>query len=217
MSPRGGRPEDDLFSAPLPVPIPRLYRELQVQPDASSDEVAWAKVAATTRLRREQAGLQRELDELEKEAPELREARERVRRLRQAVGGQQPAPGELLAAEQELAWLETKAFRADPQFRAKVRREAEVGQAIVDLSGGGLDEPGKRLEYDRAHPPLAILKLEECAETGFEDPLTCLFLLRATLASFFAARGEPVYHPSDLTRKDFSADFTPNALLDGAP
>lgn len=216
MSPRRGRPEDELFSAPLPTPRPSLYRQLRVEPDASADEVAWAKVAATTRLRREQARLQQELAGLDERVLGLRDARQRVELLRQ-LGGEQAPAGELLAAEQALARLESRAFRIDPLFRDKVRREAEVGQAILDLSAGGLDQPGKRLEYDRAHPPLAILKLEECTETGFEDPLTCLFLLRASVASFLAARGEPVYHPSDLTREDFSADFTPNGLLDGTP
>jgi hypothetical protein len=212
VSPRGEDREDQLFSAPLPTPTPRLYRELGVQPDASSDEVAWAKVSASARLRREQAGLEQALDTLEAEVGGLRDAAERLRRLR---GAEQPAADELLDAERTLARLEIEAFAVDPLFRDKRRRLAEVQQTILELAGGGLDEPGKRLEYDRAHPPLAILKLEECAEGAFEDPRTCLFLLHTTLASFLAGQGERVYHPSDLTREDFSADFDHNELLDG--
>jgi hypothetical protein len=214
---RRGWPEDELFSTPLPRPVPRLYRELRIEPDASDDEVAWAKVAATARLRREQAELRADLDDLEKRVPGLADARERVRELRRPPDAEPPAPGALREAERRLARLEREAFRRDPLVGAKRRRADEVRQAILDLAAVGLDEPDKRLAYDRAHPPLALLKLEDCGEPAFDDPRTRLFLLRSAVASFLADRGEPVYHPSDLTRVDFSADFDHNELLDGPP
>jgi hypothetical protein len=214
---RRGWPEDELFSTPLPRPVPRLYRELRIEPDASDDEVAWAKVAATARLRGEQAELRADLAHLEERVPDLADARERVRQLRRSPDAEPPAPGALREAERRLARLEREAFKRDPLVGAKRRRANEVRQAILDLAAVGLDEPDKRLAYDHAHPPLALLKLEDCAEPAFDEPRTCLFLLRSTLASFLADRGEPVYHPSDLTRVDFSADFDPNDLLDGPP
>jgi hypothetical protein len=197
---------------PLPVPIPRLYRELHVQPDASSDEVAWARVAASTRLHREQAELEQALTHLAAKVPELQPAAERLQRLRDT---EQADARELREAEEALVQLEIRAFRVDPGFRKKRWRIAEVKQAILDLAGASLDEPDKRRAYDRAHPPLALLKLEECAEAGWEDPRTCLSLLRTALTSFLTAQGEPVYHPSDLTCDDFSGDFDHNELLDG--
>ena len=214
---RGWR--DELFSTPLPSPVPRLYRELRIEPDASDEEVAWAKVAASARLRKEQAELRAELASLEAHVAGLTDAREQVRHLRRPPDSEQqePAPGELRHAERRLARLETEAFKRDPLFRAKRRRADEVRQAIVDLAASGLDEPEKRLAYDRAHPPFALLKMEECAEPAFDEPQTCQFLLRSALASFLAAQGEPVYHPSDLTRVDFSGDFDHNELLDGPP
>jgi hypothetical protein len=71
-----------------------------------------------------------------------------------------------------------------------------------------------RLAYDRAHPPLALLKLEDCADPMFVDERTHLFLLRLAISAFLEARGEPVFHPSDLTRRDFSDDFRFNPVLD---
>jgi hypothetical protein len=71
-----------------------------------------------------------------------------------------------------------------------------------------------RLAYDRAHPPLALLKLEDCADPMFVDERTHLFLLRVAISAFLEARAEPVFHPSDLTRRDFSDDFRFNPLLD---
>jgi hypothetical protein len=217
VSIRHGWPKDELFSAPLPRPVPRLYRELRIEPDASDDEVAWAKVAATARLRREQAELRTDLAHLDQHVPGLPAASERVQQLRRPSDAEPPSPGELREAEQRLARLEREAFKRDPLVRAKRRRAREVRQAILDLAAVGLDEPKKRLAYDRAHPPLALLKLEDCAEAAFDDPRTCLFLLRSGVASFLAAQGEPVYHPSDLTRVDFTADFDHNQLLDGPP
>jgi hypothetical protein len=72
-----------------------------------------------------------------------------------------------------------------------------------------------RLAYDRAHPPLALLKLEDCADELLTDERTCLFLLRMAISEFLAARHEQVFHPSDLTRRDFSDELTFNPVLDG--
>jgi len=69
-------------------------------------------------------------------------------------------------------------------------------------------------------PPLDLLTLTECPSQPFADPTdtrTPLVQLRRELARFLASHGEDVYHPSDLTRDDFTADFTPNELLDGPP
>ena len=71
-----------------------------------------------------------------------------------------------------------------------------------------------RLAYDRAHPPLALLKLESCADPVFVDRRTRMFLLRMALSEFLIARQEQVFHPSDLTRGEFSDDFSFNPALD---
>jgi hypothetical protein len=78
-----------------------------------------------------------------------------------------------------------------------------------------LQREESRLAYDRAHPPLALLKLEDCADELLTDERTCMFLLRLAISEFLAAKHEPVLHPSDLTRRDFSDELTFNPVLDG--
>jgi hypothetical protein len=77
-----------------------------------------------------------------------------------------------------------------------------------------LQREATRLAYDRAHPPLALLKLEDCADPVFVDERTHLFLLRVAISAFLEARQERVFHPSDLTRREFSDDFRFNPVLD---
>jgi hypothetical protein len=203
---------DDLFSAPLPIPTGTLYQRLRLDPDASDEEVAWARVAAVTRLSRERDALDDSLRRLDKEVGGLARARDQLGQLR-AAGNQADGPA-LGDAERLVRELEILAFRKDPQFRAKQRRSAEIDQAILQLTEGGLDEPRKRLQYDCDHPPLALLALEDCADGGLRDPRVRLVLLRTAVAAFLAERGERVFHPSDLTRQDFSADFSLNPALD---
>jgi hypothetical protein len=76
-----------------------------------------------------------------------------------------------------------------------------------------------------AHPPCDLLKLERDASNPFAaaedldlDRRLTLVLLRRELAKFLSGKGEDVYHPSDLTREDFSGDYDFHDLLDtGAP
>jgi hypothetical protein len=80
-----------------------------------------------------------------------------------------------------------------------------------------LQREDARLAYDRAHPPLALLKLEDCADEWLVDERTCMFLLRLAISEFLAARHERVFHPSDLTRSDFSDELDFNPVLDTDP
>lgn len=77
-----------------------------------------------------------------------------------------------------------------------------------------LQREAARLAYDRAHPPLALLKLEDCADPVFVDGRAHLFLLRMAISAFLEARQERVFHPSDLSRREFSDDFRFNPVLD---
>jgi hypothetical protein len=46
------------------------------------------------------------------------------------------------------------------------------------------------------------------------DRATSLAALRRELERFLLDAGEPVHHPDDTTRMDFTADFRPIPLLD---
>jgi len=78
-----------------------------------------------------------------------------------------------------------------------------------------LQSEEERQTYDRAHPPLELLRLADPVKDRFAtDPVLVLPLVRRELAEFLGQQGVEVYHPTDLTREDFAADFTLLELLD---
>lgn len=205
------RPPDPLFDWPLPVPEAFAYRDLDIEPFATQDEVRWAKGRAIRRLHAEQAAVERELDAVYRAIPGLREAYRAVQAMQK--GGSDR--GDERGAHAELAELEGHALRSDPDFRRKRRRLAEIEETVKRINRQALDTPEERRAYDEAHPPLALLRLVEEERGGFVEPRTAFLLLRREVARFLSAQGEDVFHPSDLTREDFSADFDFNELLDG--
>jgi hypothetical protein len=90
----------------------------------------------------------------------------------------------------------------------------QLQQRVEEVHGWDLDKPEKRSAYDCANPPLALLKLEDAGVAALTDPRVRLFLLRREISEFLLAKGAAVFHPSDLTRRDFSDDFSRNPILD---
>jgi hypothetical protein len=61
------------------------------------------------------------------------------------------------------------------------------------------------------------LRLEDCTKDQFANPKdnkVALALVRLELSAFLAGRGEPVFHPSDLSRSSFMDDFLEHPDLD---
>lgn len=201
---RGSLKRDPLFSYPLPVPSETVYRELGLGPDASDEEVQAAKSLAVRRLDAEHRELERSLQQTYDEVPGLREAYEDV----------SADAAALRDAQTRRAELEVRAVEQDPEFREKRRRSAEIVRRIEEINDQALEKPVNRRAYDRAHPPLALLKVEDCAVDQFLEGATRLYLLRKDVAGFLSERGVAVFHPSDLTREDFSSDFAFNPILD---
>lgn len=202
---RGSFERDPLFSYPLPVPSETAYRELGLGPDASDAEVQAAKSLAVRRLDAEQRELERSLQRTYDEVPGLREAYEDV-----AIADRAALPD----TQTRRAELEARAVEKDPEFREKRGRSAEIVRRIEEINDQALENPVNRRVYDRAHPPLALLKVEDCAVDEFLEGATRLYLLRKDVAGFLSERGVAVFHPSDLTREDFSSDFAFNPILD---
>lgn len=201
-----------LFCYPLPPPEQAAYRELGVEPDASNEEVSAAKSATLGRLQTEKAQLEKSLQDVYDAVPGLRNAYQDL----EGSGSKPAVPARPARDQGRLVELEGRARRLDPDFRDKRQRAAELATKLGELNQQALEKPASRLAYDRAHPPLALLKLEDCATDDFVRGPTCLYLLRKDIAQFLAARGESVFHPSDLTRDDFLSDFAANPLLDGS-
>lgn len=98
---------------------------------------------------------------------------------------------------------------------AALRAAGANDDTIAEAHARSLEKAEARATYDAAHPPLPLLRLEPAWDPVFDDRATSLAALRRELERFLAAAGEPVHHPDDTTRTDFTADFRPTPLLDG--
>jgi hypothetical protein len=183
-----------MFDYPLPIPRCTLYHRLVLDPWASTEEILEIKAELIGRLTQEKSGITQKLNTLYAELPKLKQpdldAQERTR-------------------------LEQRALGILPDYYALREREQQLDEEINELNQLPLLKPETRLTYDRRTPPLELLKLADAAPDWFFDNRLALALLRREVADFLASRGEPAYHPSDLTRTDFSGDFTYHPHVDG--
>jgi hypothetical protein len=204
---------DALFDYPLPVPGETDYQKLGIEPDASDDDVRWALQRAKFGLEKEKKRIEASLSGVYEKVG-LTAAYKQVEDLRRAGG--EADPEALKHAQAKVAELEQRALDTMPEFRKQRERVAEIERRIPELNRLALDKPEQRLAYDREHPPLALLKVTGCARDEFlNSPRAIMILLRSELSQFLSARGEAVFHPSDITRDDYTADFTHYPLLDG--
>jgi len=112
------------------------------------------------------------------------------------------------ASDEDVRW-------ATSELARRLKADQLHGR-VEEVHGWDLDKPEKRSAYDCANPPLALLKLEDAGVAALADPRLRLFLLRREISDFLLAKGEAAFHPSDLTRRDFAGDFTPNPILGAA-
>jgi hypothetical protein len=103
---------------------------------------------------------------------------------------------------------------ASARIEHRLKSSGADAQELTEAHAVDLESSTARAAHDDARPPLALMRLLPAWPPLFEDRATALFVLRRELETFLADQGEPVHHPSDLTRTDFTADFTPDPLLD---
>jgi len=203
-----------MFDFPLSVSKETEYELLGVDPEATSREINEAKAELSRKLRADQAAAQRKLEAVYASLPELRTTEKRVENLR--AGDRDADPNELGAELKKLAQLEQKALGIDSGFREHREKVFELQRQIEAVNRVSLHSAEDREEYDRQHPPLGLIKFPECTLDEFAtNRRLALALVRRDLIRFFVEKGEEVFHPSDLTREDFSRDFAHNPILDG--
>jgi hypothetical protein len=99
--------------------------------------------------------------------------------------------------------------RWEAELRAHNQREQEINALP-------LHNPEGRSTYDRANPPFEILRIDASVQDlPWSDAAQVVAQVRADVAQFVTEHGEAVFHPSDLTRSDFSADCVWCESLDG--
>jgi hypothetical protein len=201
-----------MFDYPLMIPGKTEYDDLGVGPEATEQEIRDAIAERNAAWQDEKRGITRRIAAVQRQVAGLKEAEAALAALRKA----QPEAGtdELASAQRTLAGLEARAIALEPRYRELLARVSELADQIDQSSQNPLEKPDKRREYDRANAPLALLKLVDCTRDGFVEDRRALAQVRHTLALFLAARGEEVFHPSDVTRDDFTRDFQPDPDLD---
>lgn len=201
-----------MFDCPIPLPTSTHYDTLGVRPEATAEELRDAMTELSASLRALQKAVVDELEEVRAKVPGLREAAAEVQKIQ---GEGENDPKRLAEAGRNLSRLELQAVAINPRYRDLCNRERELGEQMLRVNEMGLQNPSARQTYDKSNPPFELLKLADCARDELADPRLAAARIRDELAAFLAARGEPVFHPSDLTRSDFSGDFTHNQTLDG--
>lgn len=98
----------------------------------------------------------------------------------------------------------------DPEIKARLADEEQA----VNSAGNALASPERRAEYDRENPDLRTLSVRSGAAPMFDEAAHRTEVLYRAIAEHLARRGARVSPPSDLYRTDFTADETPNHLLD---
>jgi hypothetical protein len=90
-----------------------------------------------------------------------------------------------------------------------------LNEEILKINAFDPGKTEKRDEYDLLFPPAILLRTGYDIPKVYTDRRTLLFVLREDLVNFFEnSKKLRCYHPSDLSRKDFSSDFRPNDILD---
>lgn len=201
-----------MFDYPIPPLSHGLYNELGVGPEATAEEISEARQELTVHLRARQKAAQRVLEDVYQEVPQLRETREELKSLE--VQGAEADPAKFRNVQLRLTELEEKALTIRSDYKAVRDEAAVVERRLNEVNLMPIQNPEQRLEYDRSHPPLELIKLSDCTTTPLDDPKVALRMVREQLSDFFKQSNEEVFHPSDLTRNDFRCDFTPDANLD---
>ncbi|MBQ0983779.1 hypothetical protein KBZ10_04420 [Streptomyces sp. F63] len=101
------------------------------------------------------------------------------------------------------------------QYDALLQARGASEDEIVAAHTVNLENAEVRAAHDALFPPLPLLRLEPTWQPVLDERATGLTVLRREIEDFLTAAGEPVHHPIDTTRTDFTRDFTRLHLLDG--
>jgi uncharacterized coiled-coil DUF342 family protein len=206
-----------LFTYPLPDPQNTIYHKLGIPPEATNVEISDALSKMIGQLNKEKDEINKQLTAIYRVVDGIPQAYSDLENIRGK--GKDVDQSELEKKEIHLAKLEKEAQRINPDYKNLFERSDELARKINEVNQWGLNNPENRQEYDKKTPPYALLKFEDCDQEVFAESESgkklALYLLRLEFSEFVADLGEGSYHPSDLTRNNFSSDFTHHPLLDG--
>lgn len=202
-----------MFDYPMALISSSDYDEIEVGPDATTEEIIAAKLRAVRELDYTKRELDRSISRAHAAIEGLPEKLTLVKRLEQSSSPEQQR--QLIAERSELARLQSDADQREPRLAKWKAHREQLEREIRRINSLSILSPEKRQEYDRYHPPFEILQLVDLTSDRFAAEVrTMLWALRHDLARAMEQLGHPVYHPSDLTRTDFSGDFVWLPMLD---
>jgi curved DNA-binding protein CbpA len=102
------------------------------------------------------------------------------------------------------------------QLRREPGRKDELTKRQEEINNLGteLARPAKRAQYDKEHEHLRFFTVRSAAAPMFADPQDRIDVLHRVISARLRAQGVRIRPLSDLDRGDFTADLTPNDLLD---
>lgn len=196
-----------MFDYPLLLPSDTEYDKLKIEPTATREEIQDALAQYRRSIERQQREFADRITSVLQLVPGLGEALHR-----RDHSDDQTA---CTCASAQITELEQQALAYEPEYYWLRQRIQELQIQIEKANLSPLRNPESQLDYDRSVAPLALLKIDDCLHAGLSDNRTVLIMLRRELSSFLAMQGEQVFHPSDITRTDFSLDFEYLEALDG--
>jgi hypothetical protein len=111
--------------------------------------------------------------------------------------------------------IKTDLIRAGISIIEPKKEIERLKEEILKINSFDPGKTEKRDEYDLSFPPAILLRTKYSVPQVYTDKRTLLSVLREDLVSFFEnSKKLSCYHPSDLSRKDFSSDFRQNEILD---
>jgi len=187
-----------MFDFPLPRSKYTFYDQLGIAPEATVEEIRSAKIEIKERI-----------------AARQKLVTERIQSILDQARKRRPSSKEGDATSPDPVEVEELAAQIDPEYDSLTKQVEDLSNQLNEINKINIEAAEIRLEYDGQNPPCALLKLAVPEKNVFLDKRRALFLLRRELSAFLSADGEPVFHPSDLTREDFSSDFMFIPELDG--
>lgn len=122
---------------------------------------------------------------------------------------------ELKTRKQRKENIKTDLIRSGINIIDPKKEIERLKEEILKINSFDPGKTEKRDEYDLSFPPAILLRTQYNVPQVYTDKRTLLSILREDLVSFFEnTKKLSCYHPSDLSRKDFSSDFRPNDILD---
>lgn len=116
--------------------------------------------------------------------------------------------------EKQYEALLEKAKKQSPQLIEALHKKRQLEKELETSGETVFARYDERVAYDEANAPFAMLKFEEKAACVPADGIETLMLVRRDLLSAMEQSAGDVYHPSDLTRTDFTGEYTYHKLLD---